>query len=91
MVRQGKGLVRLQMPSEGGMSGIAGGGFRAKPEIAANIDADDGQAHVEVAAKFAAMFGPALGIGMQAVMHVQGTQAGRSDRRLRRQPMQQDG
>ena len=78
MVGKREDLVVAERVRERAMARVTRGAFHPEPRRAINLGMDDRQRHAQHVAGALAMRGPVIGIGMQPVVHVDGTQAGAS-------------
>ena len=88
MMGQGEDFAIAQRCGKGGMTGGACGAFHAQPRAQVDLDADDFQRHVQRCADAPAVCRPGIGVRMQAVVHVQRTQAAAADAGIRSEQLQ---
>ena len=72
MVGEGERLSRHHRLRESRVAGLSRGGFGAVASVATHLDAHDRQRQVPLCADVFAMRGPGIGLGLQAVVDVDG-------------------
>ena len=90
MVGEGEDLVVAQAFLECAMPCRPCGTFQAKAGRTIHVDVDDRQRYIQCIAGSPAMRGPGVGVGMQAVVHVDRAQAMAADVGIAREQAQQD-
>ena len=90
MVGEGEDFVIGERLRECPMARIARGAFQAEAGCAVDVDMGNRQRHAQRIANALAVRGPSVGVGMQAVVHVDGAQAGAARVVVARKHVQQD-
>ena len=76
MVRRQQPVTMLHLGPERGIAGLAGCGFRALPRSGIDVDPERATLDTQLRRTFLAAGGPALRLGLEAVVNMQDKQVG---------------
>ena len=89
VVGEGKQFAFAKGGFKGPVTGLAGGGFQAQPRVVRHRDPGDGEGNIQRGTDGLAVCGPVVGLGLQAVVHVDRAQAAGADCGVVRKQVQQ--